>query len=178
MSVKLVLLGMLKTGPQYGYELKSRIEQEMGDWTSIAFGSIYFALKKLTGERFIEQTGTEQQGSRPSRIIYRITAEGEAEFHRLLEKAWNDDNRVYFPFDIGLYFMREMEKEKRIKIIDDKIQRAEKSISYLKAHRDTSMQNPHIPAEATAIFSHSFYHLEAELAWLREVKTEMQSGEY
>ena len=47
MSVRLVLLGLLHERPLYGYEIKQIIEEHMGDWTSIAFGSIYFALDKL-----------------------------------------------------------------------------------------------------------------------------------
>ena len=59
MSVRLVLLGLLLDGPKYGYELKHIIEDHMGDWTSIAFGSIYFALDKLSKEEFIEKVGVE-----------------------------------------------------------------------------------------------------------------------
>jgi len=48
MSTRLVILGLLRERPLYGYEIKHVIEDHMGDWTSIAFGSIYFALGKLT----------------------------------------------------------------------------------------------------------------------------------
>ena len=49
----------------------------MGDWTNIAFGSIYFALGKLSEEGFIEKVATEQQGGRPSREVYQITESEE-----------------------------------------------------------------------------------------------------
>ena len=178
MSVKLVLLGMLKRGPQHGYELKAHIEQEMGDWTSIAFGSIYFALKKLTKEGCVRQSGQEQQGNRPSRIIYEITPEGEKEFHSLLLKTWSVNDRQYFPLDIGLYFMNELPAGKLMELLRDKITDAEYSLKYLKQHRDASLADPYIPAHADAIFSHSLHHLEAELAWLKEVEQKINSGEY
>ena len=170
MSVKLVLLGMLKRGPLHGYELKNRIEQQMGDWTAIAFGSIYFALKKLTEEGFVIQSGTEQQGNRPSRIVYEITDEGREEFQRLLVKTWKDDPRVFFSFDIGLYFLRELEPGQGMRLLQERIGETEKRLSYLRRHRDEEMSNPHIPPEARLIFSHSLHHLEAELAWLREAE--------
>jgi len=53
MSVRLVILGLLCDRPLYGYEIKQIIEEHMGDWTSIAFGSIYFALDKLAEEGFV-----------------------------------------------------------------------------------------------------------------------------
>ena len=62
MSTRLVILGLLRDRPLYGYEIKHIIEEHMGDWTSIAFGSIYFALNKLAEEDFIEKTGTTQEG--------------------------------------------------------------------------------------------------------------------
>ena len=99
MSVKLAILGMLKKGPVHGYELKSSIEKEMGDWTSIAFGSIYFALKKLTENNFVEQLDKMQFGNRPSRIIYKITDKGEKEFIRLLRELMGKKKRkVILPF--------------------------------------------------------------------------------
>ena len=169
---------MLKRSPQHGYELKSHIEQEMGDWTSIAFGSIYFALKKLTEEGFIRQIGQEQHGNRPSRIIYEITPPGEKEFQRLLKKTWTDQNRQYFPFDIGLFFLKDLNEDTRLQLIQNKINEAETSIKYLKSHEKTEMASPHMPAEASAIFSHSLYHLKAELAWLREIEQKMKEGKY
>ena len=40
MSTRLVILGFLRRAPLYGYQIKRMIEQIMGDWTNIAFGSI------------------------------------------------------------------------------------------------------------------------------------------
>ncbi len=50
MSTRLVILGFLRERSLHGYEIKQLIEDRMGDWTSIAFGSIYFALSKLAEE--------------------------------------------------------------------------------------------------------------------------------
>ena len=69
MSTRLVLLGLLRDRKLYGYELKHIIEDHMGDWTSIAFGSIYFALNKLSEEGLIEKVAVEKPGKRPSRCV-------------------------------------------------------------------------------------------------------------
>ena len=76
MSTRLVILGFLRGQPLYGYEIKQMIEHVMGDWTNIAFGSIYYALGKLAEDRFVEKVGTEQEGGRPSRTVYQITDAG------------------------------------------------------------------------------------------------------
>jgi DNA-binding PadR family transcriptional regulator len=44
------------------YEIKHIIEEHTGDWTSIAFGSIHFALRKLAEEGFIGGPSLPQSG--------------------------------------------------------------------------------------------------------------------
>ena len=78
MSTRLVILGLLRERPLYGYEIKHIIEDHMGDWTNIAFGSIYFALKKLAEEGFVERAAVEREGNRPSRTVYQLTPAGWA----------------------------------------------------------------------------------------------------
>ncbi len=69
----MVILGLLRDQPLHGYEIKHIIEEHIGDWTSIAFGSIYFASGKLSEEGLIEMVATEKAGNLPSRGIYQIT---------------------------------------------------------------------------------------------------------
>jgi DNA-binding PadR family transcriptional regulator len=94
MSTRLVILGLLRDQPLHGYEIKQIIEEHMGDWTSIAFGSIYFALGKLSEEGLIEMAVTEKKGNRPSRSVYQITESGRSEFLRLLKEVWRDRKSV------------------------------------------------------------------------------------
>ena len=96
MTVRLVILGLLRERPLYGYEIKQIIEEHMSDWTSIAFGSIYFALDKLEEENFVEKVEVKQAGKRPSRSVYQITKSGRKEFLRLLREAGNNSNGIIF----------------------------------------------------------------------------------
>lgn len=178
MSTRLVILGLLKDKPLYGYELKHIIEDHMGDWTNIAFGSIYFALKKLTEEGLVVCVGEEQDGNRPSRRIYEITERGRIEFLNLLENLWASKTRAYYPLDIGLFFLSELPKDKRLPLIRERISTYEETMEHLEAHESVIVENPHVPPEAGAIFSHSRHHIEAELAWLREVEEAVVSGKY
>ena len=93
LSTRLVILGLLQWRPLYGYEIKQIIEERMGDWTDIAFGSIYFALDKLTDEGLIERVSIEQKGNRPSRSVYEITDAGRTEFLNLLRQTWQELDR-------------------------------------------------------------------------------------
>ena len=170
MSVKTAILGILKRGPMYGYEIKSVIEREMGDWTSIAFGSIYFALKKLTEGEYIVKDDIEHQDNKPSRIIYRITEKGEKEFIHCLNQLWSSDDRTFFPIDIALYFSDYINKNDILNYIDKRIKGIEYAVKYVSGHKKDVTAVKEIPDVAEAIFSHTEYHLSAELKWLKEIK--------
>ena len=178
MSTRLVILGLLRERTLYGYEIKHIIEDHMGDWTSIAFGSIYFALRKLTEEGFLEKVGTEKPGDQPSRIIYRITDAGESEFMNLLRENWSEVERHYFAFDIGLFFMDALPHEEVLAHLRRRVEYLQGTMGHLREHREAQMANEQIPARALAIFDHSYLHYEAELAWTKDVLNKVESGTY
>lgn len=178
MSTRLVILGLLREGPLYGYELKQIIEEHMGDWTSIAFGSIYFALDKLTQEGFIEKVATEQEGDRPARTIYQITESGQAEFVRLLRQVWREVERSYFSFDIGLFFTNALPIDELKGFLSGRIGQLEKTLAGLAAHRAEQLKNEQVPPLAAIIFDHHQAHLQAELGWTKDLLEKFERGIY
>ncbi|MEA4907741.1 MAG: PadR family transcriptional regulator [Chloroflexi bacterium] len=178
MSVRLVILGLLHERPLYGYEIKQVIEEHMGDWTAIAFGSIYFALDKLAEETFIEKVATEQQGSRPSRSVYQITAAGREEFTRLLRQGWQEIDRQYFELDLCLFFLNALPRPEVLGYLRGRVHRLEHTLHYLGEHRQEQMSNAEVPRLAETIFDHSHAHLQAELEWSRRLLVSLENGEY
>ncbi len=178
MSVRLVILGLLRERPLYGYEIKKLIQERMGDWTAIAFGSIYFALAKLTAEGFIEKIAEEQEGRRPSRSVYQITEPGQKEFRRLLRQVWGGMERQYFTFDLGLFFMEALPAPEAREHLARRITALEKALAKLDRHRLQTMTHPQTPPLAEAIFEHTQVHLRAELDWLQGLQAKVVAGEY
>jgi len=178
MSTRLVILGLLRERPLYGYELKQIIEEHMGDWTNIAFGSIYFALSKLTEEGFVEQVATEQEGRRPSRTVYQITAAGRAEFLRLLREVWGEVERHYYTIDIGLAFMETLPVEEVKGYLRGRIVQLEGIVQHIAQHQAEQMSRPEVPATAAAVFDHGLAHFQAELNWTRDLLIKVEQGVY
>jgi DNA-binding PadR family transcriptional regulator len=178
MSTRLVILGLLRERPLYGYEIKSIIEDHMGDWTNIAFGSIYFALGKLSDEGVIEKVATEQAGNRPSRSIYQITKAGRDEFLRLLRLVWVRFDRQFYPFDIGLFFMDALPQDEIIGHLQNRVTQLEMILLHLDEHQSEEMVNDEIPALAKAIFDHTRVHIQAELVWTQDILAKVEAGEY
>jgi DNA-binding PadR family transcriptional regulator len=179
MSTRLVILGFLRGQPLYGYEIKRMIEQIMGDWTNIAFGSIYFALKKLAEEGFVEKVGTEQEGGRPSRTVYQITNAGREEFLRLLRVVWDSVERQTFAFDIGLSFMSALPIEEVKGYLRKRAKHLEHVIQFLEGHQAEELADEHVPRRlAASVFGHHRVHLQAELGWTRELLQNVEQGIY
>ena len=176
MSTRLVILGLLRERPLHGYEIKHIIEEHMGDWTNIAFGSIYFALKKLSEEGFVEQVAVEQEGNRPSRIIYQVTEAGRAEFVRLLRAVWSGVERHYYSTDIGLAFMEALPLEEVKGYLEARIAQLEGSLQHLDRHKQEMLAMEEIPRKAAAVFEHARVHFAAELAWTRDLLVEIERG--
>jgi DNA-binding PadR family transcriptional regulator len=168
MSAKLVILGLLHEKPLYGYEIKQIIEEHMGDWTSIAFGSIYFALDKLSEEKFIEITTTEQAGNRPSRSVYQITPSGEEEFLRLLRAGWQNMEQQYYDLDICIFFLNRLSLSEVKEYLRARIARLEQTLAHLQMHEAEQMRNPHVPPQARVIFNHSRVHIQSEFEWTKD----------
>jgi DNA-binding PadR family transcriptional regulator len=173
MSVKAVILGILQRGPLHGYDLKRIIGQEMGDWTDIAFGSIYFALDGLAKDGFVSGETMESAENRPSRIVYTITDSGRIEYLRLIREIWQSNEREHSPLDIGIAFLRDLPRDEVKGYLAARVSGLEKGLGYLRAHEKETMANPDVPAESRFIFSHTHYRMEAELAWAREVLDSM-----
>jgi len=176
-STRLVILGLLRKGPLHGYEIKRLIERSMGDWTSIAFGSIYFALAKLTEEGFIERVATEKRGRRPSRSVYAVTEAGRVEFLSLLKEVWAEPERHYFSLDLGLFFMRALSREEILGYLARRTALTRTYLQHVEDHRAETMGDKRVPPIAGAIFDHTRAHLEAELAWIKTLTARVKKGE-
>ena len=178
MSTRLVILGLLRERKLYGYEIKHIIEEHMGDWTSIAFGSIYFALGKLTEEGLLEKVAVEKYGNRPSRSVYEITEKGTEEFYRLVREVWRNPQRQYYTMDIALFFMSTLPAAEVTGYIEEQIKSLEGALMHILRHREETLSDEHVPRFAAAVFDHSHVHIKAELAWLQDLKEKIEKGDY
>lgn len=175
-TTRLVLLGLLRRQPLHGYELKHIIEEHMGDWTSIAFGSIYFALGKLEEEGMILKVATEQQGNRPSRSVYQINDAGQDEFLRLLRETWTTSERQFFSLDVCIAFMDALPIEEIKGFLKGRITGLENVLAYMGIHEEEQMSRDEVPTSAMMIFRHSRVHMDAELNWLRDLLERVEQG--
>ena len=172
MKTQFYILGLLlRYGPQHGYLLKQTVEEQISDFAQIKLPTIYYNLEKLA-ERGYVSAAFQKDGNRPEKMVYSITEEGEKYFNILLKKMQAEELHMELPLDGALFFRERIDTKEFADSIKNSIRTFEDKLNRVIAHRDNVMQT--IPdvgrANAQAIFSHSIYHLRAELDWLKEIE--------
>src|SRR5690242_12715847 len=104
---RVLVLGVLLKQPMHGYEVRRELESWNAEqWANIAYGSIYFALNKMTEEKLVEVVNSEDKvGKRAGRTEYTITDKGKEEFERLLREHWWNRKPIIDPFMVAITFM-------------------------------------------------------------------------
>lgn len=163
MDTTLLLLGLLRRASMYGYQLMDFIERNLSTCTDLKKPTAYLELERLAKRGWAKEHEV-REGKRPPRKVYTITAEGEAEFKRLLAINLSTYTPSKFPQDMGLAFadalppaeVVELLKQRRVMLHDE-----------LEAARKTP---PHA-GTLQLLVEHSILHLESELEWLERVIT-------
>ncbi len=105
-SVELPMLGLLREGPLHGYELKRQMENIVGFFGSVSYGSLYPMFHGLEVRGYVTRT-SEQTG----RIVYHITSKGKERFVQLLHEP-------SVPFTQKLLFLETISLAERRQILE------------------------------------------------------------
>jgi DNA-binding PadR family transcriptional regulator len=82
----LMVLGLLQRGPRHGYELHRVVVAHGSIYADLKKPTLYHLLERLARAGFVDlRTEEGARGPRGERLVYSITARGQAEFQRLLQ---------------------------------------------------------------------------------------------
>ena len=165
----IVLLSLLAEQPRHGYDLDRVIEQRgYRQWTSLAFSSVYYLLKRLSERGLLEP----DEGTQGRRTVFRVTEAG----HRELSKAAGE--RVLTPAPPSAGVLPALNAYSRL---DDPAlaallaRRAEALLGRLDELRALRAQVDE--EHALAIFDYEILRQEADLAWTRTLLKKVDSDE-
>jgi len=177
-ATRLLILGAMQfLQPTHGYEVRRELESwNAAHWANIAYGSIYFALRKLAAEGFLEVVSEEKTGKRPARIVYRMTETGDQEFMRLLREVWSDFKSPADPFVQAFSFMHRLPREE---ILAGLQQRATAINLNLRVVQNPNEPDPddYKPPHVYQLQKLFFARSQAELDWLAETIGMVERGE-
>lgn len=86
-SIDILLLSLMNRKDMYGYEMVKELKENSEELYSMSEGTLYPALKRLEGKRFLESYW-EESSTGAKRKYYRITKVGTKELSRKL-KEWD-----------------------------------------------------------------------------------------
>ena len=173
-TTRLLLLGAVRIfQPVHGYLLRRELlSWQVEDWAHVKPGSIYSGLRTLTAHGLLEELAGDP-------VSYRLTADGEVEYHRLLVGALRrpetgDPSRLL----AGLCFFTTLPRadarealRARDLVLEAMVSGTESSIRDLEAARLA-------PASTTELFRASRAWVEGERGWVRDVCARIDAGHY
>ena len=165
----IVLLSLLAEQPRHGYDLDRVIEQRgYRQWTSLAFSSVYYLLKRLSERGLLEP----DEGSQGRRTVFRVTEAGRRE----LRQAAGE--RVLAPAPPSAGVLPALNAYSRLddpELVTLLAQRAEALLGRLDELRALRAQVDE--EHALAIFDYEILRQEADLAWTRSLVKKAGSDE-
>jgi DNA-binding PadR family transcriptional regulator len=169
MEKELLLLGLLRGQDMHGYQLAEIIAHNLSTCTDLKKSTAYFLLEKMCKTGWIKYENA-QSGHRPMRRVYHITQEGEKVFQQLLRENLATYSRPFFPNDVGLAFL-------------DNLDPSEIYALTLQKRANVEIQRQELAAAALYhpgfthwMLDHQIQHMENELAWLDELIRHLQQN--
>ena len=177
-AIRTLLLGVLgKQGPKHGYVIRRELESWNAEqWANIAYGSIYFALKKMAEEDLIKVLETKED-EKPGRIFYEVTQAGIDQFMDLLRKQWWEMKPIIDPFQVALTFMNCMPKDELLLALEHKAAHLQASIKSMTHMIPLRMADAEWPRHITENFRLATAHMEAELKWVEGALKKVKNDE-
>lgn len=176
----MTLLAFLWFRPMHGYEIRRHIEEQKRDrWADIQYGSIYQGLRQLAKEGLVEEAGTEREGNRPPRTVYRITEVGREELLRSLRQMWAEPTFSARPMDVALSFVWLLPFEEVERLLEERLGRLDEISRELdEAQEQAVSPDPGIGAMVSDLFDHSRRLLAVEREWTENVLSRLRDGAY
>jgi DNA-binding PadR family transcriptional regulator len=179
-NTELAILSLIVETPRHGYQIEQVIEQRgMREWTEIGFSSIYYILKKLEKNGWV-QSQVETEGRGPARKVYHVTAEGLEAWQEATLQALSSPAGRHIPLMMGLSNLPGLPRQQAIAALRQYSARLIGQRDHIRIRRH---QQASLPYFVDAMFDLSLTLIEAELQWverfvdqLRELPASSEQG--
>lgn len=167
MSLKYVILGLLRERPHYGYEIKQQFDHSLGEIWPVSYGQLYPTLRKLALSGHISMQ-TVPGKKAIDKNVYSLTEKGRADFEDWFTKrAKKTQISIKDEFSLFLFFTQGDEKERLLPAI----RKNHDAVSRQQALFQSRLEalGAGAPFFQRALLKKMIFHLEAERIWLEEI---------
>ena len=164
---ELLLLGLLRREGMHGYKLHEFLEHQLGFVSDLKRPTAYRLLDRLLQRGLVERE-TDREGRRPERMVYHLTAAGEARFEKLLREQLANPARVIHSGNVALLFSDQLPAAERRALLV----RRRDGVATQRAGL-AEIIDAHAPGSAVRLaLEHDLAHLDVEMTWLtRTIET-------
>lgn len=167
--LELAVLGHLAEAPMHGYELRKRLNRELGAFHAFSYGSLYPCLKEMLRTGLIRQQHTDsaRPTGRRSRIVYQLTHQGTERLNQLLADSAPaaDDDEC---FGVHFTMFARTRSEVRLRILNGRRDRMSERLRHLH-ERVEHVVNQRGDPYTIELNRHHAEFVEREVVWLDEL---------
>jgi DNA-binding PadR family transcriptional regulator len=173
-----MILGLVSwMQPVHGYDVRRELMSwGAEEWASIAPGSIYHALRKMTEEGLLDEVATEQVGTRPARTTYRVTAKGDTVYNDLLRRYWWEYDQPVDPFQAALAFLPGLPRDEAVAALRNRARMLRTRAEGMKASLGGDWMRQSKPPHVGWMFERMILLMEAEIPWCERIASLIESG--
>ena len=172
MSKEVLLLGLLKKKPMYGYEIKQLVDEELRHVAPISSGSLYHNLKTLEKKGLVTKSVLKDT-AHPEKQIYHITPDGAKTFDDLINLNITNFDRPHLALDVSLYFLQDPDTAQFLSQIRELLANLRRYHGEAERFRD-ELAAKGAPVQMVSIPEHYLAHSRAEMDFLEGLLTSME----
>ncbi len=181
MSVRYALMGLLREQSDYGYHLKQRFDDRVGNAWRLNLGQVYQTLKSLEREGLIEQIADDEEplcdDPAASRREYRLTEKGGRFLERWLRRRPGKPRPLRDELLIRLLVLEPERQAEALERIDAQVGLYQRHLARLQTRkRRIGAVEAGAPLVAVLGLEAEIAHANAHLEWLEYCRLKMEAG--
>lgn len=166
----LLLLGLLSTQSQHGYQINEFIEHNLGRVTLMKKATAYALLTRMEAAGLVEAED-EREGNRPTRRVYSITSQGTDLMHEMLVSVLEEPSSSLPPGEIAVMYIASLAPEAAIGAIERRLAAMDGHIAEL----EEAPMHPTVVGVDLAI-ERRLTLLRADRDWFRTLVNRLRAG--
>ncbi|MEU7768893.1 PadR family transcriptional regulator [Nocardia sp. NPDC049190] len=173
----LAVLSTIVERPMHRYEIAQTLCERGKDRDmAIKWGSLYTVVQNMAKAGFLEVVGSERDGARPERVIYRITDAGRVEMADWTRELLTTPEPEHHRFVAGLSILAVLPPAEVIELLGARLDALGRILEV--ARRELGDLTGTLPRLFLVESEFGLAMLEAEAAWTRSLRDELIEGSF
>lgn len=173
--IALAILSVVASRPMHPYEMGNAMREWGKDRDMpIKWGSLYSVVQRMAEHGLLEEIGTDREGNRPERTVYRITEAGREEMVGWTRELLSTAEREFPRFRAGLSVMAALPPHEVVELLRRRTEALDAEIASIRRSLET--QGAQVPRLFLVETEYDLAVLVAEAAWVRSLLSDLEDG--